>query len=390
MPLVNEAIETTSRNSESAIERIEKRFKILREALNQREVELKEAVRHTTTQKIQSFRGQIQETESNVEMINAAVEKGEEAMDKDDLGYVDAYLHRLDDVLEKASTTFTAQELYATTDIPVSFGHPSLRSNISAHGTVGSIEVLTGGPRGHGVLLWDKSRTESKLEIFENGRSIKHVGPSAGKSTSISELGFGSGRNIWRMELQGLENGQWVSVGVCTAATMNTSWYSQDAVIFQAAIDDNDTNLTSSAAKKFQVKNNDVIMVVLDCEGTTVEYYKNKTCIKTAMLIVYEKPKKKTIAVSEKENTPRQRDIEGATKNDSNSVTEEKGEGSQKVQESSSDEATRKAEEKKENSSPHDDSYYDKFDENYDLVMEDTVWYPFGTLYQMGQVLRFQ
>ena len=182
-------------------------------------------------------------------MINAAVEKGEEAMDKDDLGYVDAYLHRLDDVLEKASTTFTAQELYATTDIPVSFGHPSLRSNISAHGTVGSIEVLTGGPRGHGVLLWDKSRTESKLEIFENGRSIKHVGPSAGKSTSISELGFGSGRNIWRMELQGLENGQWVSVGVCTAATMNTSWYS-DAVIFQAAIDDNDTNLTSSAAKK--------------------------------------------------------------------------------------------------------------------------------------------
>ena len=100
--------------------------------------------------------------------------------------------------------------------------------------------------------------------------------------------------------------------------------------------------------------------------------------------------KKKTIAVTDKENTPRQRDIEGATKDDSNSVTEENGEGSQKLQESSSDEATRKAEEKKENSSPHDDSYYDKFDENYDLVMEDTVWYPFGTLYQMGQVLRFQ
>ena len=250
LTLVKEAIETTSRNSESAIERIEKRFKILKEALDQREVELKEAVRHTTVQKMQSFRSQIQETESNAEMINAAVEKGEEAMDKDDLGYVDAYLHRLDDVLEKASTTFTAQELYATTDIPVSFGHPSLRSNISAHGTVGSIEVLTGGPRGHGVLLWDKSRTESKLEIFENGRSIKHVGPSAGKSTSISELGFGSGRNIWRMELQGLENGQWISVGVCTAATMNTSWYSQDAVIFQAAVDDSDTNLSSSAAKK--------------------------------------------------------------------------------------------------------------------------------------------
>ena len=84
LALVNEAIETTSRNSESAIERIEKRFKILREALDQREVELKEAVRHTTVQKMQSFRSQIQETESNAEMINAAVEKGKEAMDKDD------------------------------------------------------------------------------------------------------------------------------------------------------------------------------------------------------------------------------------------------------------------------------------------------------------------
>ena len=49
--------------------------------------------------------------------------------------------------------TFTAQELYATTDIPVSFGHPSLRSNIAAHGTVGKIEVLTGGPRGHGIFI---------------------------------------------------------------------------------------------------------------------------------------------------------------------------------------------------------------------------------------------
>ena len=33
--------------------------------------------------------------------------------------------------------------------------------------------------------------------------------------------------------------------------------------------------------------------------------------------------------------------------------------------------------------------YFDKVDENYDLEIEDTVWYPFGTLYQMGQVLRF-
>ena len=59
------------------------------------------------------------------------------------------------------------------------------------------------------------------------------------------------------------------------------------------------------------------------------------------------KSQKKTIAVTDKENTPRQRDIEGATKDDSNPVTEESGEGSQKLQESSSDEATRKAEEKK-------------------------------------------
>ena len=34
-------------------------------------------------------------------------------------------------------------------------------------------------------------------------------------------------------------------------------------------------------------------MVVLDCEGAVVEYYKNKTCIKTAMLMVYDKPKKR-------------------------------------------------------------------------------------------------
>ena len=163
-------------------------------------------------------------------------------------------------------------------------------------------------------------------------------------------------------------------------------WYSQDAVIFQAAVDDSDTNLTSSAAKKFQVKNNDVIMVVLDCEGTTVEYYKNKTCIKTAMLIVYEKPKK-TIAVSEKENTPRQRDIEGATM-----IAIRLPKKRVKARRRCRNLVPMRLQErqrKKKNSSPHDDSYYDKFDENYDLVMEDTVWYPFGTLYQMGQVCAF-
>ena len=96
------------------------------------------------------------------------------------------------------------------------------------------------------------------------------------------------------MEFHGLEHGQWVSIGVCTAATMNTSRYSQDAVIFQATVTDKkDGSSSSAAAKKFQVTNHDVIMVVLDCEGAVVEYYKNKTCIKTAMLMVYDKPKKR-------------------------------------------------------------------------------------------------
>jgi hypothetical protein len=407
--LVDEALTRTKKNSEFAIARIEKRFQLLREALNEREVELKEAVLHTTTQKIEAFKGQIKETEANLKLTNEAVEKGEEAMDRNDLGYIDAYLHRLDNVLEKASMTFTAQELYATTDIPISFGHQSMRSNIAAHGTVGNIEVLAGGPRGHGILLWDQSRTEDKLEIVENGRSIKHVGPSAGKSTSISELGFGSGRNIWRMELQGLENGQWVSVGVCTAATMNTSRYSQDAVIFQASVpnklnDDRSSNSASAAAKKFQVTNNDVIMVVLDCKGAVVEYYKNKTCIKTAMLMVYDKPKKKKKNdehnVNTNDKSRRNSKLGSAGKSPRLAVGEKLDEnnvvgdgenniegGGDEIETSVEQETKKKQSEKKQNE--EDDTYFDKHDENYDLIIEDTVWYPFGTLYQMGQVLRF-
>ena len=384
--MIDEALEDTKRNNESAIQRIEKRFKLLREALNEREMELKEAVKHTTTQKIQTFKGQIKESENNLALTKKAVKRGEEAMDKDDLGYIDAYLHRLDNELEKASMTFTAQELYATTDIPVSFGHPSLRSNIAAHGTVGKIEVLTGGPRGHGILLWDQSRTENKLEIVENGRSIKHVGPSAGKTTSISELGFGSGRNIWRMELQGLEHGQWVSVGVCTAATMNTSRYSQDAVIFQATVTDKkDGNSSSAAAKKFQVTNHDVIMVVLDCEGAVVEYYKNKTCIKTAMLMVYDKPKKKKKKEDGGESIKSRRNSKQQSPRQSISEKKEEDGDNENSELGSSGEKTKEPEKKKE----EDDNYFDKVDENYDLEIEDTVWYPFGTLYQMGQVLRF-
>ena len=51
------------------------------------------------------------------------------------------------------------------------------------------------------------------------------------------------------MELQGLEHGQWVSIGVCTAATMNTSRHSQDAVIFQATVTDKRTRVVETGVR---------------------------------------------------------------------------------------------------------------------------------------------
>jgi hypothetical protein len=354
--IVKNVQEETGANSKSTAQRIQKRFSILRAALDEREAELLAAVEANRKEKLSILEGQMNETERNVQNIQAAVDEGEVAMDRDDLGYIDAYLHRIDDRLEKASVTFTSMETYAQADFPLSFGHRGLRADIGAHGTIGSIEALTGGPRGHGILLWDDSRTEDKLEITEKGRGIRHVGPAAGKSTAISELGFGSGRNIWHLELHGLENGQWISVGVCTAALINSKRYAQDAVIFQASVSGQEENNAggtdkhAGVAEKFQVTNKDIIMVALDCEGAVVEYYKNKTCIKTAMLMVFDKPKVET------KRKDRKRTSEGHTDGAEDAVPQ-----------------TNPAEE--------------GIDE--DLVIADTVWYPFATLYQMGHEIKF-
>ena len=347
--LIEETTDQTVVNAGAAVDRITKRFSILREALNQRENELVQAVDRSRKEKLLALQTQLAETTTNVTDIEAAVGLGEAAMDMDDMAYLDAYLHRLDNKLETASTTFTSMETYAQPDFPLSFGHRSLRSDIANHGTVGSLELLAGGPRGHGILMWDHSRTEDKLEIVMNGRGVKHVGPEAGKSTSISELGFGGGRNIWQMEMSGLRNGQWISVGVCTAALINSNRYAQDAVIFQVSIPMSPGEGTSGTAQtkqlgansKFEVNNTDTIMVVLDCEGAVVEYYKNKTCIKTAMLMVFE----------------RENDADGGT---------EVVRGEAGSQQKGGDE--------------HDD----------DLTLAETIWYPFATLYQMDQVIAFK
>ena len=54
-------------------------------------------------------------------------------------------------------------------------------------------ELAVGGPTGFGLLQWDESRKDKRLEISEDGHGMKHIGPT-GKATSMSTTGFANGK----------------------------------------------------------------------------------------------------------------------------------------------------------------------------------------------------
>ena len=233
-------------------------------------------------------------------------------------------------------------------------------------------ELAVGGPTGFGLLQWDESRKDKRLEISQDGHGMKHIGPT-GKATSMSTTGFANGRNLWRILPNGCKEGEWVSLGVCTAGLIGSAAYAQDSVIFSFTPDTPNNDDTSDTAAeqhlqvgslsmskkknvKYEVSPGDIIAVSLDCATGSVEYYKNSICIKTAMLFAAATPKPESSDGS---------GGHGSRTSTGSRLEDEDGGGDGAM-------TPRKRNRKKEMQ-----------------VVEEICWYPFATLYEKGQSVRF-
>ena len=363
---VEKVSEKLQRNSEIIRTRIRDHFDKLRSVMRQRENILLGAVDQVATRKEKTLHGQRIEIADALSVVTKASDEAAESMDGDDIVYLHSFLSNLNDRLEVAAETFVNSKPYCTPTIPCQFGHSTLEGIIAGHGTVGDVEELAvGGPTGFGLLQWDASRTDRRLTISTDGHGIEHVGQT-GKATSMSTTGFANGRNLWRIVTNGCKEGEWVSLGVCTAGLIGSAAYAQDSVIFSfqpsAKREEEETTLDSLAAAapvmvkkvgsvaapkqrtntKYEITPTDVLAVSLDCATGSVEYYKNSVCIKTAMLFASPSPRKKN------------------PKKQHNTAAPEST-GSQTPRRSNRE----------------------------DEVEREVCWYPFATLYENGQSVRF-
>jgi hypothetical protein len=393
MQAVDKVGDLLTRNVEVIRGRIREHFDNLQSVLRRRERVLLDAVEEVAKRKNGILDGQRLEVSQAMRVIDAADSEATTAMDGDDIDYLHAYLSNLNDRLEVAAETFVTSKPYCTPDVPCSFGHSTLETIIGGHGTVGNIEELAvGGPTGFGMLQWDSSRTDARLEISKDGHSLAHVGVP-GKATSMATTGFANGRNLWRIVPQGKCEGQWISLGVCTAGMIGTSAYSQDSVIFSftpssggegdqgdhegrngdgdggeegeargPAVVLSHTPVKHKQNEKFDVSPGDLVAISLDCATGTVEYYKNSLCVKTALLFVA------------KPDPPAHSQLMGGSPSKgSSSRAGTAGSSEDKLEKHLSRRGSRGG------VPPEVDK----------LPAEETVWYPFATLYEKGQRVTF-
>ena len=395
MGAVDKVSDLLSRNVEVIRGRIREHFDNLQRVLRRRERVLLDAVDEVAKHKIGVLNGQRNEVLQAMKVIEKADEEANTAMDGDDIDYLHAYLSNLNDRLEEAAETFVNSKPYCTADVPCSFGHSTLETIIGGHGTVGNIEELAvGGPTGFGLLQWDKSRTDSRLEISENGHSITHVG-APGKATTMSTTGFANGRKLWRIRPEGTREGEWISLGVCTAGLIGTSAYAQDSVIFsftpsptQQSQDDREVGEQTSLVQpnrkvkhkqkeKFDVSPGDLVAVSLDCTTGTVEYYKNSVCVKTALLFVAkpELPGSHEGLSDFPSRASTANTLRTGTAGSSTSIGTVPEAEDDKLETTS---PARKLLSRRGRSIAEDDA-----------PQEETVWYPFATLYENNQKVTF-
>ena len=383
-----EAVEQVSdklqRNSGIIRTRVRDHFDKLRSAMRKRELLLLDAVDHVTAKKEKTLQGQRVEIADALSVIDRANAEASEAMNGDDIDYLHRFLKNLNNRLEVAGETFVNSKPYCTSNIPCQFGHSTLEGIIAGHGTVGDVEELAvGGPTGFGLLQWDTSRTDKRLKISEDGHSMDHVGPP-GKATSMSTTGFANGRNLWRIVPNGCREGEWVSIGVCTAGLIGSAAYAQDSVIFSFTPSENSSHQstvdgvighkevgTLSAKKiknvKYDVSPGDVIAVSLDCATGSVEYYKNSICIKTAML--FASPQQHPESSSDHYGSS------SSSRSGSRTSTAVSGSG-----------ASERTEDEEESLTPR--RRRSRGQESASVAAE-VCWYPFATLYEKGQSVKF-
>ena len=370
---VEEVSEKLQRNAEIIRTRVRDHFDKLRNAMRKREQLLISAVEQVAAKKEKTLQSQRVEISDALAVISKANKEATEAMGGDDIEYLQSFLSHLNDRLDVAAETFVNSTPYCTPNIPCQFGHSTLEGIIAGHGTVGDVEELAvGGPTGFGLLQWDPSRTDPRLKILDNGHGIEHVGQT-GKATSMSTTGFANGRNLWRIVPDGTKEGEWVSLGVCTAGLIGSSAYAQDSVIFSFAPSSGGSGSGSGGASskqrpeeeavtktvgalsikkrknaKYEITQGDVIAISLDCATGSVEYYKNSVCIKTAMLFA----SSSAGVVESAASLGGSRASTAATRNEEDGTM-----------------------------TPRGSSRVD--------AAPEVVWYPFATLYENGQSVRF-
>ena len=168
---------------------------------------------------------------------------------------------------------------------------------------------------------------------------------------------------------------------------IGTSAYSQDSVIFSFTPDGSDgmqsptegkerakgedptpllavsrTPAKHKQSEKFDVSPGDLVAISLDCATGVVEYYKNSVCIKTAILFVA-KPEAPAHSQQVPGSASRGRSRESTA-------------------------GTRESDDRMERLSRRGSrgAVAPEVDES---PAEETVWYPFATLYEKGQSVRF-
>ena len=172
-----------------------------------------------------------------------------------------------------------ADEEFRAPRIPFNYD-PFLLRRIALFGSVGTLDRLKLERNDQPSLVWDPARSDADvLGLSKDGGTVLHRGTRDKRASAFAKNGFAKGTVVMRIALRGLKAGQWVALGVASAAQLNMPTMIRDSVILEAGDQHDD-----AAALPGTVCNGATVSIVLDCETRMVEYYKQGVQIKLTVL----------------------------------------------------------------------------------------------------------
>jgi hypothetical protein len=172
-----------------------------------------------------------------------------------------------------------ADEEFRAPRIPFNYD-PFLLRRVALFGSVGTLDRLKLERYDQPSLVWDPARSDADvLGLSKDGGTVLHRGARDKRASAFAKNGFAKGTVVMRIALRGLKPGQWVALGIASAAQLNMPTMIRDSVILEAGDQPGD-----AAALPGTVCNGATVSIVLDCETLMVEYYKQGVQIKLAVL----------------------------------------------------------------------------------------------------------